>query len=328
MLVLPLSHIYARTCDLYCWMIRGSRLVVGRGREHFFDDCQLVAPTVINAVPYLYQKLVDAAGSDATKSLRDLLGGSIRQCFSGGAALAPALIHRFGEEEIPLLPGYGLTETAPVVSVSTKQDHAPGTVGRVLANLEVRLANDGEILIRGPSVMLGYWRDPQATATILQNGWLYSGDLGDWDEAGRLKIVGRKKELIALATGKKVSPSEVESLLVASPLVEQAMVVGEGRNHIAAVIVPNPTALRDEIRRRRLWVWSKRRAVSHPQVVELYRQEIARVLADLPASHQVRKFTILTRGFSIERGELTSKLSLRRPVIESHFAKEMSSLFR
>src|SRR5690606_12972568 len=214
-------------------------------------DCQRVRPTVINAVPYLYQKLVDMTAGTPSKSLRELLGGSIRQCFCGGAALAPVLMLRFREEAIPLLPGYGLTETSPVVTVSTIEDHAPGTVGRVLPNVEVRLAEDGEILMRGPSVMLGYWRDPDATAAVMSEGWFHSGDLGEWDEAGRLKIVGRKKELIALSTGKKVSPSEVESLLTSSPLIEQAMVVGDGQSHIAALLVPNPTALRREIKRHR-----------------------------------------------------------------------------
>lgn len=327
LLVLPLSHIYARTCDLYCWVYRGSRLVVGRGRAHFLDDCQRVRPTVINAVPYLYQKLVDGASASPGGSLRELLGGHIRQCFSGGAALAPALMLRFREEGIPLLPGYGLTETSPVVTVSTIADHAPGTVGRVLSNVEVQLAEDGEIVMRGPSVMLGYWRDPKATAAVMDDGWFHSGDLGEWDEAGRLKIVGRKKELIALSTGKKVSPSEVESLLTSSPMIEQAMVMGDGQSHIAALVVPNPTALRAEIKRHRLWVWSKRRAVTHPKVVEIYRQEIARVLADQPTSHQIREFAILTRGFSIERGELTAKLSLRRNIIESTFANELHRLF-
>ncbi len=327
LLVLPLSHIYARTCDLYCWVYRGSRLVVGRGRDHFLDDCQRVRPTVINAVPYLYQKLVDMTAGSPSKLLRELLGGSIRQCFCGGAALAPGLMLRFREEGIPLLPGYGLTETSPVVTVSTIEDHAPGTVGRVLPNVDVRLGEDGEIMMRGASVMLGYWRDADATAAVMRDGWFHSGDLGEWDQAGRLKIVGRKKELIALSTGKKVSPSEVESLLTSSPLIEQAMVVGEGQSHIAALIVPNPAAFRREIKRHRLWVWSKRRAVTHPKVVEIYRQEIARVLVDLPASHQVRDFVIVTRGFSIERGELTAKLSLRRSVIESALARELQSLF-
>jgi long-chain acyl-CoA synthetase len=151
--------------------------------------------------------------------------------------------------------------------------------------------------------------------------------LGEWDEGGRLKIVGRKKDLIVLSTGKKVSPSEVESLLASSPLIEQAMVVGDGQSHIAALIVPNPITLRREIKRQRLWVWSKRRAVTHPKVVELYRQEIARVLADLPASHQVRDFAILTRGFSADLGELTPKLSLRRSAIELAFAADMKRLY-
>lgn len=331
LLILPLSHIYARTCDLYCWLYRGSRLAVAESRETFVRDCQIVRPTALNAVPYLYQKLVDAVSAQREQgegaTLRKILGGAIRQCFSGGAAIAPSLVQRYEEEQIPLLPGYGLTETAPIVALSTTSDHASGTVGRPLPNIEVQLAEDGEIVVRGPSVMPGYWRDEAATAEVLRNGWFHTGDLGEWTDQGHLVIVGRKKELLALSTGKKVAPSAIEAILTASPLIEQAMIVGDGQSHIAALIVPNPVRLRWEIRQRRLWVWSKRRAVTHPKIVELYRQEIGERLAHLAASHQVRDFVILTRGFTIETGELTTKLSLRRSVIERNFAREIASLY-
>jgi len=244
----------------------------------------------------------------------------MKRCFCGGAAVAPEVEALFREQGLPLLSGYGLTEASPVVSATSLENYRPGTVGQPLANLEVQLAADGEILVRGPSVMLGYWQDTAATEAAIVDGWLRTGDLGERDAEGNLRIVGRKKELLVLSTGKNVSPVRVEQLLASSRLVEYACVVGEGRSCLAALIVPNPDALRAEIRRRRLWVWSKRRAVSHPAIRALYRAEIDRLLQAASREEQVGPFALLPRGFSIERGELTPKLSLRRRQIGANFA--------
>ena len=329
---LPLSHIYARTCDLYSWLFGGSRLVLAESRETIVRDCQLSKPTVLNAVPYFYQKLaqqLQAAGkSEEPAALRQLLGGSMKRCFCGGAAAAPEVETLFEEQGLPLLGGYGLTETSPVVAAASLDTYCSGSVGRPLANLDVRLAADGEVLVRGPSVMLGYWRDESATAQAIVDGWLHTGDLGAFDAAGNLRIVGRKKEIIVLSTGKNVAPVRVEQLLAGSPLVEYACVVGEGRPCLAALIVPNAAALRAEVRRQRLWVWSKRRAVSHPAVRALYRQELNRMLQPLGGSEQVGPFTILSHAFSIEQGELTPKLSLCRGQIAANFADQIDRMYR
>lgn len=321
---LPLSHIYARTCDLYSWLYRGTRLVLAESRETIVRDCQAARPTVLNGVPYFYQKIaqqVQAAGQTGKQgAIQSLLGGNLKRCFCGGAAVAPEVEALFREQGLPLLSGYGLTEASPVVSATSLENYRPGTVGQPLANLEVQLAADGEILVRGPSVMLGYWQDTAATEAAIVDGWLRTGDLGERDAEGNLRIVGRKKELLVLSTGKNVSPVRVEQLLASSRLVEYACVVGEGRSCLAALIVPNPDALRAEIRRRRLWVWSKRRAVSHPAIRALYRAEIDRLLQAASREEQVGPFALLPRGFSIERGELTPKLSLRRRQIGANFA--------
>ncbi len=349
LVVLPFSHIFARTCDLYSWIHRGSRLVLSEKRETFMRDCQLVQPMVINAVPYLYQKMIDLAdgeedetpppssnGSLATgtskeqtprKTIRELLGGRIARCYCGGAALAACVVERFAKEKIPLLPGYGLTEASPVVTVPSHLEYAPATVGRPLANLDVEVAGDGEVLVRGPSIMQGYWQNDEATAQVLRDGWLHTGDLGKWDDEGRLTITGRKKELMALATGKKIAPSAIEALLCASPWIEQAVVIGEGRRYLAAIIVPNPKRIKGEIRKQRLFVWSKKRGVSHPKIRKIIQRELDRCLGELPSHQQVAKFTVIDRGFSIEKGEMTPKLSLRRAAIEKSFAREIEGLY-
>jgi long-chain acyl-CoA synthetase len=328
---LPLSHIYARTCDLYSWIYRGTQLVLAESRDTILRDCQLAKPTVINAVPYFYQKVADSLRNreqpaDAA-TLRQAFGGAVKRCYCGGAGLAPEVEQFFTERELPILCGYGLTEAAPVVTASTFENYAAGTVGRPLPNLEVQLADDGELLVRGPNVMPGYWRDEKLTAATIQDGWLHTGDLAAWSDGGNLRIVGRKKEMIVLATGNKVAPTQVEQLLTGSPWIEQCCVVGDGRKCLAALIVPNPDLLRQEIRRRRLLVWSRRRALRHPQIIALYRQEIDRCLAAAASFEQVGPFVLLGRGFSVEAGELTPKLSLCRRVIEQAFSGEIEKLY-
>jgi long-chain acyl-CoA synthetase len=220
--ILPLSHIYARTCDLYTWVCRGSRLALGQTRETLAGDLQLVRPTALNAVPFLFQRVADrirAAGGDEAAALRGFFGGRMQMLNSGGAPLAPELERWYADHGLPVLIGYGLTETSPVVSFSTPQSYKPGSVGRLLPGVEVRIADDGEILVRGPNIMLGHWRDDAATAQVIRDGWFHTGDLGELDADGFLSIRGRKKELIVLSTGKKVVPTRVELLLVQSPLI-------------------------------------------------------------------------------------------------------------
>jgi long-chain acyl-CoA synthetase len=329
---LPLSHIYARTCDLYAWIYRGSRIVLAESRDTIMRDCQLVKPTVINGVPYFYQKVAQAlhaAGkSQQSVALLELLGGEIRLCFCGGAAVAPEVEKLFADQGLPLLSGYGLTEASPVISATRKENYAPGTVGKPLRDVEVRLATDGEIQVRGPNVMLGYWRDEVATNEAIVDGWLHTGDLGAFDDQGILRIVGRRKEIFALSTGKKVCPASVEHRLSGSPYVEAVCVVGDGRSHLAALIVPNPQALTKFIKDNRLWVWSKHRAVTHPKVRELFRSEFDRLLEGSAREEHVGPFTILPRNFSLEAGEVTAKFSLRRDVIEANFAQEIAGLYQ
>jgi long-chain acyl-CoA synthetase len=304
--ILPLSHIYARTCDLYTWVYRGSKLVLAESRETLVRDCQLVQPTVLNGVPYLYERIAERVRA-AGVPLRALFGERMKQLTCGGAAIAADVEAWYESQGMPLLPGYGLTESSPVISVSTPAARKVGTVGQPLAGLDVRIAADGEVLVRGPNVMLGYWQDDAATTDAIHDGWLHTGDLGALETDGLLTIRGRKKELIVLSTGKNVSPTRVESLLTASPLVEQAVVFGEGRAGLVALVVP---------------VRSEGRGASREELAA----EIARRLATAAREERVHQFAVLERPFSIERGELTPKLSLCREVIARNFAAELAGL--
>jgi long-chain acyl-CoA synthetase len=327
---LPYSHIFARTCDLYVWLGRGSRMAVAGIRETLLVDIQDIRPTFLNAVPYFYEKVMEqliASGKQNEPDvLHALLGGRIRFCCSGGAALREDVEQFFNDRGLELMQGYGLTETSPVISMSYPGHHHQGTVGPILAGVEVRLDDQGEIHTRGPHVMLGYWRDRAATEQIIHDGWLATGDLGTMED-GYLRITGRKKELIVSATGEKIVPSQLEALLTADPLIAQAVVVGEGKKFLAALIVPQREALIAEIAARHICVSNAAEAVTHPEVRAIFAQRIAERLSERASFEQVREFVILPRGFTVESGELTPKLSLRRGEIARHCADLISHIY-
>lgn len=319
---LPLSHIYARTCDLYAWIRGGSQFALAESRETIVADCQLIHPTLINGVPYFYEKiqngLIAAGAEDAPGALRTMLGGQLRACFSGGAALPTHTFDFFQRQELPILQGYGLTETAPVLSMSTYERCRRGSVGPPLVGVSIRIAPDGEILARGPNIMIGYWNDEEATGGVIKDGWFHTGDLGELDTDGYLNITGRKKELIVTATGKNVAPSLIESLLCRDPLIEQAMVLGDDQNYLAALIVPNADNLTKEFGTRGL---------TDADVSRVFEERIRQQLSELSHHEQVRRFAVLDRGFTIDAGHLTPKASLRRDVIARDFADQIAQLF-
>jgi long-chain acyl-CoA synthetase len=329
---LPLSHIYARTCDLYTWLGRGSQLALARNRDTVIEDCRAIRPSLINGVPYFYdriaQKVLESEQGQQPLRIKDILGGNIRACFCGGAALSPTTFEFFHQRGVSLLPGYGLTETSPVVACSTLQHFRCGSVGQVLSGVEVRLAKDGELLTRGPNLMPGYWKDPETTRASIVDGWFHTGDLAEIDSDGFLFITGRKKEILVLTTGKKVVPTLVENLLCRDALVLQALVIGDARDFLTALIVPDPEVLRREIRARRWWIFGKRAATRHAGVGQLYRTVIAQQCAELSEHQRVKRFLVLDRGFTVEEGLLTPKLSLRRGEIQKEFAKEIEGLYR
>jgi long-chain acyl-CoA synthetase len=329
---LPLSHIFGRTCDLYTWIVTGSQLALAQSRETVVDDCRTFRPTLVNGVPYffdrVYRAIRDAGKAERPGSLRDYLGGRLRMVCAGGAALPDHVFDFFTAQGVPILQGYGLTETSPVISASTPTRNKKGAVGPPIPGVEVRIADDGEILTRGPHVMVGYYKQPQATAEVLEDGWFHTGDLGALDDDGFLKITGRKKEILVTTGGKNVAPVLIESLLTQDPLIAQALVIGDGRDYLTALIVPESEHLKAEILARGIAVASREQALAHADVLALFRERIARCLSGVSHYEQVQRFTLLGRGFSIEQEELTAKLSLRRKIIEQHFAAEIEAMYR
>ena len=317
---LPLSHIFARTCDLYCWIAEGSRLALAESRETVVADCHAVHPTCLNGVPYFYDKVyrgLCAAGvQDRPGALKAALGGAIQTCCAGGAALPDHLYDYYHGQGVTLVQGYGLSESSPVITISTDKQHRRGSCGRAIPGVEVRIAADGEIFTRGPHVMTGYYENAAATAEVLHDGWLATGDLGRLDADGYLYITGRKKEILVTSAGKNIAPVFLESLLTEDPLILQAMIVGDGRSYLGALIFANQELLQTESTRRGL------------PAEAILRERIDQRLANVSPHEQVRKFALLPRPFTIEASELTPKLSLRRQEITAHFAAEIESLYR
>jgi long-chain acyl-CoA synthetase len=329
---LPLSHIFARLCDLYTWLVSGYQLALAESRETVIADCAAFHPTLLNGVPYFYDRvrrtLIDSGVQDTPNVLRGVLGGEIRLCATGGAALPVHVFDFYWERDVPLVQGYGLTESSPVISMSTIKHVRRESSGRALRGVEIRIAEDGEILTRGPHVMLGYYRKPQATAEVIRDGWLHTGDLGRLDEDGYLFITGRKKEILVTSGGKNIAAVHLEALLTEDPLILQAVVIGDGRDFLAALIVPNRDPLRAELAQRGIEVASHEEALNHPAVLALFEERIRQRLQGVSAYEQVRKFRLLDRGFTIDSGELTPKLSLRRREIENNYRAVIEDLYR
>jgi long-chain acyl-CoA synthetase len=327
---LPLSHIFARTSDYYLWVAAGGELALCASREEIIPDCQAVKPHYLNGVPYFFDKVMrtlqEKGVADKPGALQATFGGRMKMCCAGGAALADHVNHFYLKNGITLVQGYGLTESSPVISTGTMEHHKVGTVGKPIQGVEVKIAADGEVLTRGPHVMQGYWNMPEDTAETIKDGWLHTGDLGEMDD-GFLRITGRKKELIVTAGGKNVAPTYIEALLTEDPLIIQAFVVGDARKYLTALIVPNPDTLRAEIIQRQIPVFTPEQALAHPSVIGLYEERIKQRLADVSPAEQVRKFKLLSRGFTPETGELTFKLSYKRDVILKNFEKEIEEMY-
>ena len=260
--------------------------------------------------------------------IRDGLGGRLRFVVSGSAALRPDIGRFFYGVGLPILEGYGLTETAPVLCVTPLEAIRFGTVGPPLPNVELRIADDGEILARGPNLMAGYLDRSAQTAEAIRDGWLHTGDVGAFDDAGYLRITDRKKELIVTSGGKKIAPQPIETALRAAGLVAEAVVVGETRHFVCALIVPDFQQLGQRIGMTRPEDEAATRALlDRPDVQSLYAQVVAGVNQGLAQFERIKKFALLTREFTVESGELTPTLKVRRKVVERTCREAIERLY-
>ena len=373
--LLPLSHIFERMTGHYAMIHCGVLINYAQSIDTVPLDLLDRRPTVVAAVPRLYEKIyaraleaavqgsslsravffwakrVGERAADLTlagqpipsglalqraiadrlvfRKIRARVGGRLRYFLSGGAPLSPEIARFFLAAGMPILEGYGLTETSPVITVNTPTHQRIGTVGRAIPGIEMMIAADGEILTRGPHVMRGYFGKPVETAEAINpEGWFHTGDIGEIDGDGYLKITDRKKDLIATAGGKKIAPQPIEGLLRQNPFIANAVLLGDRRKFPIVLIAPNFGPLEAWARAAGL-SWSNRQElVGLPAVLAHLESEAKKHLRDLARFEMPKRFLAVAREFSIESGELTPKLSVKRRVVEAHYRDQIEALYR
>ena len=368
--ILPLSHMLERTGGYYLPMVAGSAVAYARSVQQLAQDLQQQRPTMIIAVPRLFERIyrriedrlqhapgqrlflrmsvavgwrrfeaAQGRGSAglfrwlwpllqrlvATKAAQRF-GGRLRLAVSGGAALPTPVARMFIGLGIDVLQGYGLTEAAPVVSVNLPDDNAPGSVGLPLPDVEVRIGDHSELLVRGPNVMQGYWNDHNATyAALSADGWLHTGDQARLEQ-GHVYLTGRLKEIIALSNGEKAAPAEMEAAIGLDPLFEQALVVGEGQTYLAALVALNGEHWCEWLKTLHLDPFAPA-SLHDAHVHRLVQKRIAAALHDYPAYAKVRRVALTLDEWNIENGMLTPTFKLRRSQVQQRYGEQIAALF-
>lgn len=363
---LPLSHIFERTCGQFTILFAGGAIAYAEDMAKVAQNIAEIRPTLLLSVPRFYEKvyasIINSADqfsffkrllfraalrigkqhqqrkSPFTSLLRPLfdrlvfakvrakLGGNLRLLVAGGAALPPHLAEFFLALKLPISEGYGLTETSPVIATNPIDQIRIGTVGRPLPDLQVKTAEDGEILVKGPSVMVGYYKNEEATrAAFDEQGWFRTGDIGVL-EAGYLRIVERKKNILVLTTGKNVAPFPIESALAQSAFISQAILFGDGRKYVTALIVPDFAQLK-------LYCEGRDLPVEIPDLLttqavhELYAREIEQALRAFAPFEIPKRFALLPRELTLEAGELTATLKVRTHVLLARHRELIESMY-
>ncbi|WCT73651.1 AMP-dependent synthetase/ligase [Sphingomonas naphthae] len=342
---LPLSHAYEHTAGQYLPIMLGGQISYAEGLDKLSANIEEVRPTIMVVVPRLFEllrtrilKQVEKGGGvsrwlfaravkrdrllgpllDVTvrKKVQGRFGGRIKAMVSGGAPLNPEIGQFFQSLGLTLLQGYGQTEAAPIISCNRPRAGIdPSTVGPPLDGVEVRIAEDGEILVRGEIVMHGYWQAEEETARALEGGWLHTGDVGHFDGAGRLVITDRKKDLIVNDKGDNVSPQRVEGMLTMEPEIGQAMVVGDRRPHLVGLIVPDA-------------VWLAEQGAMSPEAIEkAMAAAVERVNRTLSTTEKVRRITMADEPFTTDNGEMTPSLKIRRHILRARYGERLDGLY-
>jgi long-chain acyl-CoA synthetase len=259
---------------------------------------------------------------------REALGGRLKYFISGGAPLSPDIAYAFLAAGVTILEGYGLTETSPVIAANSPKWHRIGTVGKPLSNVDVKLAEDGEILVKGPSVMQGYFNLPEETAaTFTEDGYFKTGDIGEFDADGFLKITDRKKDLIKTSGGKYVAPQPIENLLKSSSLVSQAVVIGDRRKFCSALVVPNFDTLEMVCKHEHIPVTDRESLVRDPRVVKIIESKVVELTGQLSKFETIKKVALLPREMTVESGELTPTLKVRRRIVEERYKDLIDAIY-
>lgn len=364
---LPLAHTYERTGGYYVALSKGSRIFYAQSIETLSTQMTEVKPTLVLAVPVLFNKMrsrilknIDSlsvlrrviakralktgmkhrdnkdhfmwklADRKVFAEIRAKTGGAVKFFISGGSALNKEVAEFFDSVGLLVLQGYGMTEASPVISVNRLEGRNRfGTVGLPLEGLEVKLARDGEILVRGENVMAGYYHNEKDTNEMIVNNWLHTGDIGAFDKEGYLKITDRKKTLIKISTGKYISLTHIEETLEGSDYIDQAISFASDEKHfVSALIVPNPEKLEETAHKLAVKYTNISDLVENDSINNFYESEIDMVQKPLAKYERVRKFALLEKPFTIESGELTPTLKLRRKIIEQRYESLINSFHK
>jgi len=366
--MLPMAHMFERTAGTYVSVAVGASTAFIRSLQLLSEDIRLHRPTVMVAVPRVFERvhaalLADLQCAPAPKralfklaveagwmalqnetspsrrrllplaltrrvgqQIRDRLGGRLRFCVSGGAALSPDIARTFIALGLPILQGYGLTEAGPVVATNRPDDNDPSSVGVPLDNVQIRVSPDGELMVRGPSVMMGYWQDRSATAQAIDDaGWLRTGDKVSRLDTSRIFLTGRIKELIVLATGEKASPSEIEQVLKRCPVIDQIMVIGEARAYLGALVVAEPTRLAQL--RTCLGLPDDSAEATREGLEKAILAQIRELQRNAPKNHLIRRVCLVSPPWSVLNGLMTASQKMRRAAIARHHAEDIERLY-
>ena len=277
-----------------------------------------------------YEKKLSIAKKLIFSKWQAALGGELKIMVSGSAALQPRLTRVFTAAGMPVMEGYGLTETSPVIAVNDMRDGGfrLGTVGRLIDGVEVKIADNGEILVKGPNVMQGYYKDPEKTAEALQNGYFHTGDKGELSEDGFLKITGRTKEMFKTSGGKYIIPPLLEGQLKQSRFIEQVMVIGEGEKMAAAFIQPNFEFVREWAQRHNVTVGDNKDLVSNPKVIERIQEEVDYANTKFGKWETIKKFELTEEEWSIDGGQLTPTMKMKRTIIKEMYKDLYDKIYR
>ncbi len=294
------------------------RWAIGVGRR--FSAAPEQASFCLKAAHAIARKLVFS-------KLQQAMGGRIRFFVSGGAPLGEDVATFFQAVGITIIEGYGLTETSPVIAVNPVGAVKIGSVGKPLGNLEIKIADDGELLVKGPSITKGYFRDEKATREAIdKDGWFHTGDVAELD-GGYIKITDRKKNILVMSNGKNVAPQPIESRLVSDDLIAQAVVIGNSRKFISALIVPDFEGLSEFAKRWRIKAANSEELIASPEVFRIYEKKIARLMDGFARFEKVKRFALLPRELSEREGELTPTLKIKRKVVLEKYAALIDGLY-
>jgi len=275
---------------------------------------------------FLLRKQYEIADKQVLSKIRNLFGGRIEVAVSGAAPINPDILRFFDAAGVLVVEGWGMTETSTAATVATPEDFKFGTVGKPFPGCEIKIADDGEILVRGPNIFQGYYKNPEATAETLVDGWLHTGDIGEIDPEGYVKITGRKKDIIITAGGKNITPANLEAEIKQHPLVSQCVVIGDRRPYLVAVVTLDPEEAEKFASERGLSSDPEALAQS-PEVREALEEHLAKVNAKFARVEQVKKIAILPHDLSQEGGELTPTMKVKRNVVADKYGGEIEALY-